>query len=310
MPLTAEERAGAIMAGFATTAVGSLVAASSLLTHYPVLSSQALRYAIAASILTLLWRRGGRPLPRLSGREAALVLALGATGLAGFNLCVLGAVGRADPAVVGVVVGCAPVLLGLAGPLLARRRPRVRLLGAAGVVAIGAALAQGSGHASGTGLALAVGALLCETLFSLLAVPLLPRLGPVVLSAYAAAAASVLLAIAAVAVEGRGALAMPTVSEALALAWLSLFVTTAAFVAWYSGVARLGVERAGLFAGLIPVAALLFVALVGTGAITPAKAAGALVVGSGILLGLSPSPGPSLGQRGRPAGVASGRRRP
>lgn len=293
---SAGDRTGVAAAVFACAAVGSAVAAASLLTGYPALTGQALRYGVAAAVLAVVVRRTGRGLPRLRLREAALVVALAATGLAGFNLLLLGAVANADPAFVGLIIGCAPVLLGLAGPLLAGRAPRPVGLVAALVVSAGAALAQGGGRTSGLGLALALGVLGCEAAFSLLAVPLLPRLGPLALSAWVCAAASVLLAVTAVALHGSGALVRPTVSEALALAWLSLVVTAVAFVAWYTGVVRLGVERAGLFTGLIPVAGLASVALVGTGTADPAKLAGALVVGAGILLGLRAGRPPAAGQ--------------
>ena len=49
----------------------------------------------------------------------------------------------------------------------------------------------------------------------------------------------------------------------------------------------LGVERAGLFAGLIPIGALLSAPLVGAGALTLHGALGALLVCSGVVLGLS-----------------------
>jgi hypothetical protein len=80
-----------------------------------------------------------------------------------------------------------------------------------------------------------------------------------------------------------------------------MVVTTIGFVAWYSGVARLGVERAGLFAGLIPVAALASVAVVGASEISGTKLAGSLVVGAGIVLGLG-GPGRPRPASPRPSG--------
>jgi drug/metabolite transporter (DMT)-like permease len=65
-----------------------------------------------------------------------------------------------------------------------------------------------------------------------------------------------------------------------------LMVTALAFVLWYSGMARLGAERAGLFAGLVPVAALLSSAAVGGAAITIPRLVGALTVGAGVAIGM------------------------
>jgi drug/metabolite transporter (DMT)-like permease len=176
--VNASERTGAALAATATAMVGSVVAASSQLVDYPALAGQAGRYALGAAVLAVVVRANGlRRLPRLSARELGLVAALAASGLVGFNLCVLAAVDRADPAVVGLVIGCTPVVLALVGPPLAGRPPTRRGLAAAAVVVVGAALAQGGGRTSATGLLLAVGALAGEAAFSLLAVPLLPKLG-------------------------------------------------------------------------------------------------------------------------------------
>ena len=94
------------------------MAVSKLLIHYPVLSAEAVRYAIGATALLAVARLRRQRLPRPTGRDLALLLALGATGLAGFNILLLAALRRVEPAAVGVVVGCVPVLLALAGPLL------------------------------------------------------------------------------------------------------------------------------------------------------------------------------------------------
>jgi hypothetical protein len=50
---------------------------------------------------------------------------------------------------------------------------------------------------------------------------------------------------------------------------------------------RLGVDRTGLFNGLIPISSLAAVALTGTGTITPIRLLGALAVLVGVILGLS-----------------------
>ena len=64
-----------------------------------------------------------------------------------------------------------------------------------------------------------------------------------------------LLAAWALAVDGA-ALPTPTTAEALALVYLAVGVTTGGFLLWYSSIRLLGVERAGLFAGVLPISAL------------------------------------------------------
>jgi drug/metabolite transporter (DMT)-like permease len=78
-----------------------------------------------------------------------------------------------------------------------------------------------------------------------------------------------------------GLLRMPTAQEALGLAWLAVGVTAIAFVLWYSGVQALGVERAGLLTGVLPVSALVAAALLGRAELTAGRLAGALLVGAG-----------------------------
>jgi drug/metabolite transporter (DMT)-like permease len=288
---------GGLGAAGGTFAVGSAVAVSAELDDYPVLGGQAVRYALAALVLVALLRLRG-PLPRPDGRATALLAALAATGLAGFNVCLIGALREADPAVVGVIVGTAPVVLAIAGPLLAGAPPAARVLAAAVIVTLGAAIVQGTGEATTTGILLAVGALAGEVGFSLLAVPVLPRLGPLGLSAYVCVLAAVMLAPTAALLDGAGALPTPDAAELGALAYLVGVVTVGGFLAWYGGVARLRVDRAGLFLGLIPVTALAVAAGLGSDTITPLKAFGALMVGGGVAFGVSAAPAAPLEHEG------------
>jgi drug/metabolite transporter (DMT)-like permease len=265
--------------------VGSSFAVLDTLRAYPASGGQAVRYAIAGALLLVLARRR---LQRPTARQLVRLALLAATGLAAFNLLVLAAEASMDPGSVGVIVAAVPVLLALAGPIQARRRIEPRVLGAAVLVAAGAAAVQGlSGDVSLEGLAAAFGALACEAAFSLLAAPLLRPLGPVAVSAWAAVLAVPLLVVAGVAIDGpSGFLQAPTRDEALALAWLTIAVTAVAFVLWYSAIQTLGVERAGLLSGVLPVSALLVAALLGRETLTAGRLAGAVAVGAGIAVGL------------------------
>jgi drug/metabolite transporter (DMT)-like permease len=76
---------------------------------------------------------------------------------------------------------------------------------------------------------------------------------------------------------------------------MSLVVTAGCFVLWYWALSRLGAERIGLFAGLMPVAAVLGTAAVGTAPLTLVHLGGALLVAAGLVVGL---PGGGLRQPG------------
>ncbi|MCQ0015687.1 hypothetical protein [Actinomadura madurae] len=120
-----------------------------------------------------------------------------------FNVCIVAATADTSPATIGTVIATVPIVLALAGPLLEGRRPAPAIIVSACVVAAGAGLASGFGGGSARGLLLSLGALAGEVCFSLLAVPLLPRLGPLRVSAYSAALAAPMLLAAASSPTGR-----------------------------------------------------------------------------------------------------------
>lgn len=278
------------------TLVGTLTAVSATIARYPVYGGQAVRYAVAAIILLAVARlpdraggAGRNARSRTTVRDWPLLAALAATGLAGFNVCIVEGTRYTSPAMIGTVVGSVPVVLAIVAPLMERRRPAPRLVAAAVFVTIGAAVANGLGGGSLAGLLLALGALGGEMAFSLLAVPLLPRLGPVRVSAYSAASAAVMLLAVGLVRDGTEVLRVPTGREAAGLAYLSIVITVVAFVLWYDGLGRIGADRAGLFAGLIPVSAALTTMVLGLGTPGMAELTGALLVGCGVAAGLGGS---------------------
>jgi drug/metabolite transporter (DMT)-like permease len=271
--------------------LGSSFPISRELLGYPMLTGQAMRYAAAAAVLAvaLAWRRAAAVRP--SAGELWRLCALGATGLAAFNVCVLETLRHADPAAVGTAVGAAPIALALLGPLTRGQRPAVRLTAAATVVVAGSALVYGAGNTTVAGLAWASGTLAGEVAFSLIAAPMLPRLGPVRVSAYACGLAVPLLLVAALVAGERWE--PPTATETAALVFLAVPLTAAMFPLWYAGVQRLSVERAGMFAGLLPVVSLLATSVLDRTLPPPQQLAGVLLVGAGLAIGLTtPTPAP------------------
>ncbi|GAA1716279.1 hypothetical protein GCM10009809_10490 [Isoptericola hypogeus] len=277
-----------VWCALAMSVVGSSFVASAALSDYPVFGGQAVRYAVAALCLlaVLRWRRVPFVLP--SPRQAGRLTALAATGLTGFSAFVVLATRHADPSLIGAVVGATPVVLAVT-QAVRERRLAARTLAAAVVVTLGVAVVEGLGSADPLGLALAVGALACEAAFSLLAVPLLPTLGPLRVSAYACCAAVPQLVALGLLAPGPF-LAVPEAGELVALAYLSVVLTAVAFLLWYGGLARLGAARAGLFAGLMPVAALATSLALGAETATPQAVVGSIVVASGLAIGLAPGP--------------------
>ncbi|MEU0692902.1 DMT family transporter [Streptomyces niveus] len=277
---------GMLLAAFACTLVGASFTANSVLGDYPYAGGQALRYGIACLLLLPLVARGAAaPLRALTRRQWGRLAAVAGVGMVGFNLSVIAAERTSEPAVPGVFVGCAPVVVAVLFPLLGRRRPARAVVYGALLVAVGAFTVQGWGRTDAAGIAWSVAALVGEVGFAVLAVPVLRPLGPKLLSATVAGVAAIESTIAGLVLDGTGFVRVPTGEEAVALGWQAAVVTVVGFICWYMGVQRIGAERATLFSGLIPVAAALTAPVVGTGAYGPAQAAGSLLVGVGVALG-------------------------
>jgi drug/metabolite transporter (DMT)-like permease len=242
------------------------------------------------ALLVARTRSAGKPRLRIRPREWALLFLLALAGQTLFNQLLMGALRRADPATVGSILGCAPLALAVAGPMLAGRRPGRRTVGASALVVAGAVLVEGFGSATPAGLALALGVLGCELAFSLLAVPLLPRLGALRVAAYSTLFAVPQSLAAGYLRDGTGMLRTPTAGEAAGLVYLGLIATVAAFLLWYGALARLGADRAGLFCGLVPVASALSAVVLGTGTVHAPQMAGSVLVGIGVAAGMAVSP--------------------
>lgn len=277
---------GALLAAIACVLVGGSFTANSVLGDYPYAGGQFLRYGLACLLLLPLLGRGGvASLRRLTARQWVRLALLAAVGMVGFNIAVIAAERSAEPAVPGVFVGCAPVVVAVLVPLLEGRRPQRLVLWGASLVAVGAFTVQGWGRTDGAGIVFSVCALAGEVGFAVLAVPVLRPLGPRLLAATVCAVAAVESAAVGLVVDGGAWLRRPDGTETAALLWQAAVVTVIGFVCWYMGMQRIGVERATLFSGLIPVAAACTAPLVGTGSYGAAQAVGSALVGAGVALG-------------------------
>ncbi|GGU45570.1 DMT family transporter [Streptomyces lavendofoliae] len=277
---------GMSLAAFACVLVGASFTANSVLGDYPHAGGQAIRYGLAFLLLLPLVGRGAATALRaLTPRQWGRVALLAAVGMVGFNLAVLAAERTAEPAIPGVFVGCAPVVVAVLVPAVNGRRPTRPVLYGALLVAAGAFTVQGWGRTDLAGIAWSVGALLGEVGFAVLAVPVLKPLGPKLLSATVCCVAALESAVAGLLSDGTAMVRVPTGQESVALLWQAAVVTVVGFVCWYMGVQRIGAERATLFSGLIPVSAAMTAPLVATGSYGLAQGVGSALVGAGVALG-------------------------
>ncbi len=283
-----QSRAFGIFAAFtAMFAVGTGVTVSAELVDYPIFAAQAVRYAVAAAILVGAVALLRRPMPRPLGTDWLWLAGISATGLVLFNIAVIRSVEHSEPAAVAILIGAVPLVLLLADSLRLRQRPSPMLLGGAVLVVIGAALVQGGGRTSLEGLLWATVALACEAAFTLLAVPVLGRLGAVGVSIHTCWIAALMLGALALWIDGAGSPPPMHTGAIVALAYLAIVQTAIAFSLWYSAVRILRPAVAGLFAGVMPIAAAVTGVIPGLTTVTPAVIGGSLIVGIGIAVGLS-----------------------
>jgi drug/metabolite transporter (DMT)-like permease len=266
--------------------VGGSVAVSGRLGSAPLLTAQAVRYALACLLLLALARRRTQAVLQPRGSEWAWLAGITITGMFVFNIALVAGSRHAEPAVLGVAVACVPLILAVIGPLQEGRRPRLLVLLAAGVVTSGAALVQGVGRSDGLGLVWAVVVLGCEAAFTLLAVPVLGRLGAWGVSVHTTWMAAVIFAVAGLGHEGPTAITRFTGRDVLAIGYLAVAVTALAFLLWYFCVGQLGAGRAGLLTGIAPIAAAATGVALGGPAPQPLVWAGIAVVVTGLLIGL------------------------
>jgi drug/metabolite transporter (DMT)-like permease len=282
-PATGRAVAGGALA---TALVGVSVPVTGLLAHYPVLSGQAIRYAIGAVTLYVWLLRSGRRLPMPRWRDLLSLAGMVGPGMLGFNAAQLAAQRYAEPGFVAAMLGGAPLVLALVVPLMRHRRPAVLVvLGATGVVA-GVIVLSGGGSWHGPGLALSVLTVLGEELFTLSGMGVTARLGVVETCVLACALAAVTGAVLGSVVGGRSAWPLPTGTQWVALLVLGVLVTAVAFCGWYVCVSALGADRAGVLIGLMPLSGLVTSVLLGAQPLTLLSICGAALVGAGCAVGL------------------------
>ncbi|MCK9894950.1 DMT family transporter [Frankia sp. AgB32] len=289
-PLAGATRRASLAGATGMMFVGAGVAVSGVLADAALYPAQALRYTLGCALLLLLARCGGRVPHRPRGTEWLWLLGVSVTGLVVFNVALVRGSRHAEPAVLGVAVACVPVVMAACGPLLEHRRPQARVLCAALVVTAGSALVEGVGRSDTAGLLWALVTFACEAAFTLLAVPVLPRLGAHGVSVHVTWLAALIFTVLGIATGSWPALGRLDAADLLAIGYLATAVTAVAFVLWYSCVRTIGAARAGLLTGVAPAAAAaISVPVTGT-APAPLVWVGITVVALGLAVGLSEGP--------------------
>ncbi|WP_461211435.1 DMT family transporter [Desulfocurvus sp. DL9XJH121] len=270
--------------------VGSSVVAGKLMIQdLPVHLASALRFAFAAAFMVPL-TLAVEGLPRLSRRSWAILFTQALCGSFLFNVFLLAGLARTSAGSAGIITSTTPACMGLTALIALRERLPGRAvagiaLSVAGIMAVNLQGAAQGIPADAGGLAgnmLVLCAVMAESMFLLLRKAVPEPVSPLTVSTLMTVFGLVLFTPGAV-VQARGFdfAAAPLAAWGV-VAYYGLVVTAAAYLFWFSGVARVDAGTAGVFTAVMPVSALAFSALVLGERPSPAALGGCGLVMAGI----------------------------
>jgi drug/metabolite transporter (DMT)-like permease len=248
---------------------GAFVVGKVAVAHLPPVTIAALRYVIALALFAALLAAERQPWPRPSAREWALLVGMGLSAIAGYNIVFLEALRHAPASEGGLIVpGSAPIFVAILTAAVFREPPTRRAwlgvaIGTAGLLLLFAAV---GGFSAGTldrrfGEALFLLGGLCWAIFFACARSIHGRIHSLPANTYAAAIGLAVLIPAALVIPGQSALARIEPAGLIEVGYLAVFATVLLLWANVRAVERLGLARAAPFSYFAPVAAVAGAAL-------------------------------------------------
>ncbi|KVN71181.1 DMT family transporter [Burkholderia ubonensis] len=279
----------AAMTGVGSTVIASRLAAGGL----PPFTATALRFLIATPLLFALMRAQRLRWPRLSRRDAGLLVVQAAAGGVGYTVLLICGTRLSSPLDAGVMLGTLPAMSTLIAAVLLRERQTPRDWAAAALATAGVLLVTFTpGHAAPSmralaGDALVLAAVACEAVFILLNRRLAVPLAPLTLST-AMSGLGFALALVPAAFEWHAATAGWTsgaIAAVVSVVYYALVPTVLGYLCWYAGSARTSGTEAALFTAFAPVSAVLFSVTLFGETLNAARLAGIALVVAGVLVG-------------------------
>jgi drug/metabolite transporter (DMT)-like permease len=247
------------------------------------------RFVIAAAVLWVAVRVGGRVLPR--GRRLGGLFAAGAVGYTLQAITFFTALEHASAGLVALLLYLYPAIVTvLAALLLGERLTRTRVTGV-GLALAGTVLTIGPvGGGSGLGIALGIAAACIYSVYILVNARLTAGVDPMAAAAVVCTGAACSCTLLALLVEPDLATTAGGWSAVVAIAVVS---TVVAIVTFFAGMARVGPGDAATLSTFEPVVTVVLAALVLDERVTALQAAGgAVILGAVILLSRAPAAAP------------------
>lgn len=252
------------------------------LRDFPEVSFNAMRLVLAAAVFLVAILRLGRQ-PTLTRRDWATLVGLALVGTVLYQLFFLAGIARTSVANSALMFGCTPVVVAIMSSIAGHERLTIpRWAGAAlslaGIYALVGHRAELSA-ATFIGDLLVFCGMLCWSLYSVAAQPLLKRHSPLVVTGWAMVIGAVLYGVVAI-----PALIQTDWARISALSWAlmsasSLLALALSYMIWYTAVQRMGSARTSIYSNLTPIVAMI-VAAVWLGE----RISGQQLVGAGLIL--------------------------
>jgi drug/metabolite transporter (DMT)-like permease len=266
---------------------GVFVAGKLALAALPPLTVALGRFAVASALLWL-WVRWMEPGDRrLSATDLPLIVAMGATAMAGFNILLLYGLTMAPATDAAIITpGVSPILTAVLawrflGERIGRQGVAGLVAGLAGLFLVISPAGGGSGARVLGDLLFALGSA-AWAVYALVGKAATRRFTPLVATLYGCVTATVLLLPVVVLRHDWTGFAAAHPTSWLGLLYLAVFPTALSFVFFYIGVNRIGAVRATSFALLIPVFGVLSSVIVLGEPLASRTVAGGLLVLAGL----------------------------
>jgi drug/metabolite transporter (DMT)-like permease len=266
------------------------------LRDFPQIAFNAMRLLLASAVflaaIVVVRRRAALglrpPEPSLTGREWGVVFVLALVGTVLYQLFFLAGVARTSVANSALIFGCTPVAVAILSSIAGHERlPLTRWIGAGlSLLGIYALVGSAASLSSATlvGDALIFAGMLCWSVYSVTAQPLLKRHSPLVISGW-----SMIIGAALYTSLTAGSLIATNWSSISAISWMlmagsSLLALAFSYIVWYTAVQRMGSARTAMYSNLTPIVAMAVAAIWLDERIGPGQLLGAALILTGLVL--------------------------
>lgn len=270
---------------------GTFIAVRMLVPVVDPVTGSFLRFLVASAILATVVYWQEKHFPKVQLKHLPRIILLGSLGVFGYNLLFFGGLALVEAGRGSIIIALNPVVTFLLASLVVRRLPHrlavvgvlTSMSGAITVITEGQWGALFAG-AVGRGELMLVGCVLCWASYAVLGKAIMKFYSPLVLTAYAVFAGTLLLFVA-VLFQGTliQGLTIPLIYWAPTF-YLAFFGTVLGFIWFYQGVNQLGPAKASAFVNFVPMWAVVLGTLLLDEPVTSALLIGGPLVILGVIL--------------------------